>query len=297
VTTSTGPPRAAEAALTSSDWVLLALPGVIWGSSFYFIAEALESFEPALIAPARLLLGFLTLLAFPAARTPVERRDLGAIALLGVLWMAVPLSLFSFAEEHVTSSVTGMLNGATPLFVAAVASWIAGHLPPRTQIVGLLVGFGGVVLIALPSLGAGSSSALGVALILLALCCYGVSLNLAVPLQRRYGSLPVIVRAQAVALVLTAPLGVAALPGSTFQWHSALAVLALGVLGTGAAFALAATNVGRLGSTRASVTTYLIPVVSLALGVALRSEAVAALAVVGSVIALAGAYLTNRVRR
>jgi drug/metabolite transporter (DMT)-like permease len=187
-----------------------------------------------------------------------------------------------------------MLNGATPLFVAAVASGLAHRLPPRTQLVGLLVGFVGVVLIALPSLGEGGSSVFGVGLILVALSCYGVALNVAVPLQRRHGSLPVIARAQLVALVVTAPFGVAALPASSFAWHSFLAVLALGALGTGAAFALATTNAGRLGSTRASVTTYIIPVVSLLLGVLLRDEPVAAIAVVGSAIALAGAYLTNR---
>ena len=72
--------------------------------------------------------------------------------------------------------------------------------------------------------------------------------------------------------MLTTPFGIAVLPESSFSWHSALAVLALGVLGTGAAYVLAAANVGRLGSTRASVSTYLIPVVALVLGVVLRDE-------------------------
>ena len=214
--------------------------------------------------------------------------------MLGVVWLAVPLTLFPFAEQHVSSSVTGMLNGATPLFVAIVATMIARRPPPAHQLVGLLVGLAGVVVIALPSLDKGSSSGLGVGMIFAALACYGVALNVARPLLLRYGALPVICRAQAVALVLTAPFGVAALPASSFSWHSALAVVALGVLGTGAAYVLAAMNVGRLGSTRASVTTYLIPAVALGLGVVLHDEEVAALAIVGSLMALLGAYLTNR---
>jgi drug/metabolite transporter (DMT)-like permease len=277
-----------------ADWLRLALPGVIWGSSFYFIAEGLDSFEPALITPLRVLFGLLTLLAFPASRAPIEPADRWRIALLGVVWLAVPLTLFPFAEERVSSSVTGMLNGATPLFVATVATMIARRPPPGRQLVGLLVGFAGVVVIALPSLDSGSSSALGVGMIFAALACYGVSLNMARPLLLRYGSLPVLCRAQAVALVLTAPFGIAAVPRSSFAWTSALAVLALGVLGTGAAYVLAAANVGRLGSTRASVSTYLIPVVALALGVVIRDEEVAALAIIGSLVALSGAYLTNR---
>jgi drug/metabolite transporter (DMT)-like permease len=280
-----------------ADWLRLALPGVIWGSSFYLIAEGLDSFDPALIAPLRIVFGLATLLAFPAARSPIESRDRGRIAVLGVVWLAVPLSLFAFAEERVSSSVTGMLNGATPLFVAIVATMIAKRPPPGRQLVGLLVGFAGVLLIAWPSIGDDSSSAYGVAMVFAALACYGVALNLALPLQRRYGALPIILRAQAVALVLTAPFGIAALPDSRFAWHSTVAVLALGVLGTGAAYVLTATNVGRLGSTRASVTTYVIPVVALVLGVALRDEDVAVLATVGSIVALLGAYLTNRTQR
>jgi drug/metabolite transporter (DMT)-like permease len=276
------------------DWLRLALPGVIWGSSFYLIAEGLDAFEPALITPLRVLFGFVTLLAFPAARAPIERRDRGRIALLGVVWLALPLTLFPFAEERVSSSVTGMLNGATPLFVATVATMIAKRPPPGRQLVGLFVGFAGVVVIALPSLDNGSSSALGVGMIFGALACYGVALNVARPLLMRYGALPVLCRAQAVALVLTVPFGIAVVPESSFKWHSALAVLALGVLGTGAAYVLAGANVSRLGSTRASVSTYLIPVVALALGVVLRDEKVAVLAIVGSLVALLGAYLTNR---
>ena len=138
-----------------ADWVRLALPGVIWGSSFYFIAEGLDSFEPALITPLRVLFGLLTLLAFPAARAPIDRGDRPRIAVLGVVWLAVPLTLFPFAEERVSSSVTGMLNGATPLFVATVATMLARRPPPGRQLVGLLVGFAGVVLIALPTLDEG----------------------------------------------------------------------------------------------------------------------------------------------
>jgi drug/metabolite transporter (DMT)-like permease len=105
-----------------SDWLLLLMPGLIWGSSFFFIAEGLDAFQPALITPLRVLFGFLALVALPQSRKHIPRKDLPAIALLGVFWMVIPLSLFPFAEQHVSSSVTGMLNGATPLFVVTVAS-------------------------------------------------------------------------------------------------------------------------------------------------------------------------------
>jgi drug/metabolite transporter (DMT)-like permease len=97
--------------------------------------------------------------------------------------------------------------------------------------------------------------------------------------------------------VATAPLGILGLGDSVFVWRSALAVVALGSLGTGLAFVLMASNAGSYGSTRASSTTYLIPGVALALGLVFRAESVALLAIIGSVVALAGAYLVNTVVR
>jgi drug/metabolite transporter (DMT)-like permease len=276
------------------DWLLLCLPGVLWGTSFYFIAEGLEAFPAALITPMRVGIGFAVLSLVPASRRPVPRADWGRIALLGVVWMAFPLTMFPYAEQHVSSSVTGMLNGATPLFVAAVASILAHRLPPRLQMLGLLVGSLGVVLIAVPTLGDGRSSAIGVLQILSALMCYGIALNLAAPLQQRHGALPVLWRSQAVALALTLPFGLVHVDEIEFAWGPLFAVIGLGVLGTSFAYVLAATNAGRLGSTRASVTTYIIPVVSLLLGALIRNEAVAALAVVGCAIALFGAWLAGR---
>ncbi len=292
--TTTAAVPGAGAPMRPWDWLLLCLPGLLWGTSFYFIAEGLEAFPAALITPMRVGIGFAVLAAFPAARRSVPRADWGRIALLGVVWMAFPLTMFPYAEQHVSSSVTGMLNGATPLFVAAVASIIAHRLPPRMQMLGLLVGSLGVVLIALPTLGEGRSSAVGVAQILAALSCYGIALNLAVPLQQRHGALPVLWRSQAVALALTLPFGLTHLDEIEFAWGPLFAVIALGVLGTSFAYVLAATNAGRLGSTRASVTTYIIPVVSLLLGALIRDEAVAVLAVAGCAVALLGAWLAGR---
>lgn len=286
----------AHAALTPLDWARWAVPGLVWGTSFFFIAEGLEAFPAALITPLRILFGFLTLACFPAARQGrIERQDRGRVALLGVIWMAIPLSLFPFAEQHVSSSVTGMLNGATPIFVTTVAAFLAHAMPARRQIIGLVIGFLGVVLIALPS-GGGDSSWLGIALIFVALAFYGFALNLAVPLQQRYGGLPVIWRAQGVALVLTAPMGLATVGDVHFTWAAFAAMLALGCVGTALAYVAMASNAGRLGSSRASASIYLIPVVSLLLGALVRHEHVELLSIVGSAVALFGAYLATSTR-
>ena len=286
---------ATSAAVTSpTDWLRLALPGLVWGTSFYFIAEGLRSFDPTLITPMRVGFGFITLSCFRAARSPIRREDRSRVVLLGLIWMAIPLTLFPFAEQRVSSSVTGMLNGATPLFVASVASLLSRHLPPRRQLLGLSIGFLGVVLIAVPTLTEGRSSLIGVAMIVAALCCYGFALNLAAPLQQRNGALPVLWRAQLVATCATAPFAIPHIGDADVHVGPLLAVVALGVLGTALAFVAAAHNAGRFGSTRASVTAYLIPVVALGLGAIVRDEAVAGLAVIGSAVAVLGAYLAGR---
>ncbi len=280
--------------LAVGDWVALALPGLIWGSSFYLIAEGLESFEPFLVTWLRIVFGLLVVASVPETRQPVPASARPRLVLLGVVWIAVPLSLFPFAEERVSSSVTGMLNGATPIFTALVAALIVRRLPPQRQMLGLAIGLVGIVLIAAPSWSdEGRSSAAGVVMILIALACYGVALNIAGPMQRQFGALPVIGRILLVATVLIAPFGIAAIDGSEFSWRSALAVAALGALGTGLAYVLMASNAGRYGGTRAASTTYLIPGVSVLLGISFRGESVEWIALAGCVVALAGAYLVN----
>lgn len=283
---------------TPADWGLLLIPSVIWGGSFLLIAEGLESFEPGVVTLLRIVFGFAALTVLPASRaTAVDRDDWPRIALVGVVWIAFPMTMFPLAEQWISSSVTGMLNGSMPLFSAAVAALLLRRPPGRYQLVGLAVGFAGVVAISLPSLQGGSRTALGAGLVVLAMCSYGFATNLVVPLQQRYGTIPVIWRAQAVAIVLTAPFGVAGLGGSSFAWRPFLAVLVLGAVGTGLAFIAAGTLMGRVGATRGSVLAYLIPVVALVLGVAFRNESVEVIALVGLVLVLVGAFLTTRAGR
>ena len=280
----------------AADWVLLVVPGVIWGASFLFIAEGMRAIGPSGVAFVRILVGFATLSLFRAARRPVMRSDWAGVVWLGVLWLAFPLSMFPFAEQHVSSALTGMLNGANPLFTAIVAAAIVRRVPSRRVLAGLAVGMAGAILMALPTLGEGHSSAAGVGMILAALVSYGFALNIASPLQQRNGALPVIWRAQIVALILTAPLGVPDLFAGHWMPGPMVALLALGALGTGLAHVVMSVAAGKLGATRASGTTFLIPAVALVLGVVVRNEKVALLSVLGSVVCVGGAWIMRRAR-
>jgi drug/metabolite transporter (DMT)-like permease len=281
-------------AFGAQEWLLLSGIALIWGSSFLFIDLGLETFRPGMVALARLVLGVATLALVPAAHRHLDRADLPRVALLGFIWAGLPLLLFPVAQQWIDSSVAGMLNGAVPLFGAAWAVLLLRRPLGRLQALGLLVGFAGVVAISWPQVQGSRATTLGAALVLVAVACYGLAVNLAVPLQQRYGALPVLLRAQFAALALLAPFGLWSLPGSRLAWGPALAMLPLGILGTGLAFVLMTTLVGRVGGPRGAVATYFIPVVAIALGVAFLGERVAPAALLGTALVLVGAWLTSR---
>src|ERR671910_1747852 len=197
------------------EWGLLAAVASIWGSSFLWIEVGLEALQPTVVTLCRVALGVLALaLVTRARRTKIARADWPRVVLLAIVWMAVPLTLFPVAQRWIDSSLAGMLNGAVPLTSAFVAVLLVRTLPGRVQAAGLVVGFAGVVTIAWPELGTVDTTALGVALVIVAVFCYGIGANVAVPLQQRYGALPVLMRALVVSLVLVPPAGVAGIPGS-----------------------------------------------------------------------------------
>ncbi len=276
------------------EWLLMAGTAIMWGSSFLWIAEALETIEPATVTLGRLVLGAVALGASRRARAPVDRIDRSRIALLGIVWMAVPLLLFPIAQQWVDSSIAGMVNGGVPLFAAVIAALLLRRLPGRVQSVGLVLGFVGVVLVALPSVTDADGSPLGVGLIVIATVMYGLAVNLSVPLTQRYGALPVLWRAQLTAIVVTAPFGIVGLADSSWAWSGAVAMLLLGVLSTGLAFVAMAELGRRVGPTRGAIGIYFIPVVAMVLGVVFRSETLAGAAIAGTAFIIIGAWLNSR---
>lgn len=277
-----------------TEWGLLAAIASIWGSSFFFIAVGLEAFSPGVITMARAVLGVATLAVFSRARVPIAREDQARVALLGVIWIALPLVIFPVAQQWIDSSVAGMLNGAMPVVAALWATMLLRKLPGTRQLIGIAIGFLGVIAIFLPEVRESSATALGAALVMVAVVLYALSANLAVPLQQRYGALPVLLRAQIASLVIVVPIGVAQLPSSTWAWDAALAMIPLGVLGTGLAFVFMATLVGRAGAPRGSIAIYFVPIVAVVLGVVILGEDVAGIAIVGVILVILGAWITSR---
>jgi len=285
------------AAFSGSDWAVFSAIGVIWGASFLFIAIGLESLEPGVITSLRVSLGAVTLGLLPGSRMRLQAEDRTRMLALSVVWVGVPFTLFPLAEQHINSAVAGLLNGAVPMFTAMFAVLFFNRRTNGPQLLGLAVGFVGVVLISLPSLSESSSQAFGVLLVLLATFCYGLATNLAAPLQHRYGSRPVMARMLALATVWTLPFGAYGLPASSVELVPLAAVAVLGVIGTGVAYLLMGSLISRVGPTRASIVTYMIPGVSLILGVAFKDDHVAALALGGVILVVGGAILASRQER
>lgn len=288
------PPRATGAAFTPVDWGLFSAIAGIWGASFLFIAIGLESFSPGVVTLLRVGLGALILNLLPGPQMRVAREDRARVVALSVLWVGIPFTLFPIAEQHISSAVTGLLNGAMPIFTAVFAALFFHTRTGGRQLLGVAIGFIGVVAISLPSAAEGGTEAWGVALVLLATLCYGLAINIAAPLQARYGSRPLMARMLALATLWTLPYGLVGVPSSSLALAPVVAVAVLGLVGTGLAFLIMGALVGRIGSTRASFITYLIPVVALVLGVVVQHDQVAPLAVAGVALVIGGAILASR---
>ena len=177
--------------------------------------------------------------------------------------------------------------------MALIATAVTRVRPHGALLGGLVLGFVGVVMLSLPSLGEGSSQARGVLMVLFATVCYGAAINVAGPLQHRYGAVTLMTPILTLASLML-------IPGSLRNWNDnewtvpvLAAVLVLGVFGTGVAYWIMATLVGRVGPVPASFITYLIPVVSLILGVVLRNDRVALLSLLGAVLTTVGALLAS----
>jgi len=277
-----------------TEWGLTLVIGLIWGSAFLWIALGVEHLSPGIVAFGRMALGAAALAAFPRARRRIAREDWGRIIAVALVGNAAPALLFAIAETELDSAVAGMITSGTPILSLVVASLLMRSLPGRAQTIGIGLGFVGIVLMTVPSLRGAEAAPVGVGLVFLATVGYGISGNLLVPLQQRYGGPATILWALIISAVVLAPFALGTISESEFTTSAVLAVIILGVIGTGVARSLAATLGGRAGAPRMSTTTYLIPVVAITLGIAFRDETIAPVAIGGVFIVLLGAYVASR---
>lgn len=286
---------------SAQDWLLFVALGFFWGSSYLFIKIGVDAgLQPFSLVTLRLFIGLLLLVAVVAvARERLPRRPAmyGHLLVIGIFSVALPFSLITWAEQSVDSTLAAVINGGVPLFTIVIAASVLpdeGFTAPR--IVGLLVGFAGVAILVGfdPGVLAGTS-------VVPALALVGSTLSYAVGAvyARRFlhGLRPMITATFEVtfALVIVAVLAVTVgggitLPGSV---DALVAVLWLGLLGSGLAFLVFFRLLGRWGATRTSMVAYLLPVFGLALGAIVLGEPLDIRLIAGTALVVAGIALVN----
>ena len=289
--TSEGSSREAFAAV---DWAMLATVAGFWGASFLLMAIALDHFAPGLTVTLRLSFSIGVLLMIPQARRRIAWSDWPQTIMIGLVWMVISYVSQALAQARIDSALAGMLSGAVPIYGALFAAILLRRLPGRWQGAGLLLGFGGIALMALPNALEASGTAEGVGFIVAGSMGFALATSLVIPLQHRYGAPAVILNAQLVGLVVTLPYGVLGALDSTWNLGSFAAMATMGSVQSGIAVVVMSVLVGRVGATRGGVTMYFVPLVAITLGVTVRDDSVKTLALAGIVLVLIGAYLTTR---
>jgi drug/metabolite transporter (DMT)-like permease len=277
-----------------------ALLALFWGSTFLFIKIGDEALAPIQVSLGRLLIGTTTLLAILAVRgerLPAGWRLWGQLAIAGLLLNVIPFTLFAYGERHVSSLLAGIWNATVPLFTLPIAiAWIADEHATARRLLGLAVGFAGVLIVLGAWRGVGGASLAGNLLCLGAAASYGVGF----PYTRRYlarrpeGPLAL---ASAQLICATVEIAILALlftqvPHGLAAKH-VLSVLALGVFGTGLTFVLNYSIIRDVGATVASTVAYVMPIVSTALGVIALGEPLRWYEPVGAAVIVAGAFLAQ----
>jgi len=292
---STSPaPSETHVRFAGLDWLLSIGMALTWGSSFILIDVAIDHFHVAVVPLGRTAFGALALIVLPRARQRIDRSDYPVLLVLGGTWMAFPFLLYPLAEQTVSSSITGMMNGALPVVVAVVTAIWTSTMPSSRRVLAIAVGFTGILLIALPSIDSGdAASPQGIGFLLLALVSYAVSTNLARPLQAKYSPASLMLHVELVACILSLPYGLYGISQSNFAWSSLMALVALGALGTGYAFTLFSVLLKRTGIARSMIPTYFTPVVGTILGVGLNNEPLVWLSVLGMGVVVVAAWLTS----
>jgi len=283
------------------DWLLFILLGFMWGSSYLFIKIGVDQgLPPFTLITLRLAIGFALLASVVAyAREPLPReaRMYGHLLVMGVVNIAVPFALITFAEQAVDSSLASVINSAVPLFVIVVAAiFLKGETITVNRVVGLAIGFVGVaILVGFDVQDLGSANALGeLALVgsTISYACGAVytkahihGLRPMIPAVFQVGFALVIVTV--LAFVFERPLGV------SFTPESIVAVVWLGLLGSGLAYLVFFRILGRWGATRTSLVAYLLPVYGIALGALVLREPIAASTLVGAGLVIGGIAVVN----
>lgn len=276
---------------------------VMWGSSFFWIKLGLHAFSPVQLVLARVVLGaaVLTVICYAQRDSlPANRRLWGLIAIAAFFHNALPFLLFAIGEQTVDSGITGVLNATTPLWaLLAAVLFRQDRRVTGVRLAGLVLGLGGIVLIFAPWHASGLLS-WGALACLVASASYGFVFVYEGRYLANTGVSPIALSGAQMILasgftLLALPVG--GLTPITLDPGALIAVVILGVFGTGIAFAMNYRLLETEGAVATSTVGYLLPIVSVLLGTVFLDEQLNLRVIAGMLVVLGGVALTRVHRR
>ncbi len=280
-------------------WFVFLLLGAIWSSSFMWIKLAVQEVGPITLVAFRVLFGLLfgiVVIVFQRVSLRRSFKEWTPLLLLGVTNVAIPFFLISWGEQSIDSAVAAILDATVPLFTILIAHYLL-HDDKMTvpKVVGLLIGFAGVVILMSKDIGASFGSVLGQLAVVLACVFYAGSSVFA---RKTTEDTPGILRSAGPLLSATAimwlttflierPLKV---PHLGITW---IALLFLGIFGSGLAFVLSYYLLHEIGPTRTSMVTYLFPIGGVILGVIFLNEKLSWQLLAGTILVIASLAVVN----
>ena len=283
------------------DIIELTVLGTLWGGSFLFMRMAAPEFGPIALMAMRVLIATLFLLPFLLRAGLVSQllEHAPGLLVVGCINSAIPFCLFAFATLSLSAGFTGVINAVAPLFTAIVAFVWLGERLSRLAVVGLAVGFAGVVLLVSDKLDFdGGAATIGILAAMLASLSYGIAANYTRVKFTGVGSLELATGSQLAASILLLPLCFWFWPDTTPSTSSWVAVLVLGVVCTGVAYILFFRLIARLGPSKAITVTFLVPLTAMIFGALFLDETITLEMLLGCGLILLGTALaTGLVRR
>jgi len=281
--------------MTPRGWILFAAVSVVWGVPYMFIKIAVDDdLSPGFVAWSRVALAALVLLPIAWRSGALRGLPLRWLTAFALFEITIPFPLIAFGEQRVSSSLAAILIAAVPLVVAFLAlRFDKGEQPTRSRFVGMLIGLGGVVALVGIDIGGQGSELVGAAAVLTA--TFGYATGPLIVKRHLSGADPLgpVAGALGIASIMLLPFAIGGRPTETPTDEALASVAVLGLICTAFAFLIFFRLIAEIGPSRATIITYVNPVVALALGVAILNEQVTTGAVAGLLLILAGSWLST----
>lgn len=288
--------RCEHGAVSRRAWIAFATCSVLWGIPYFLIKIAVEDHSPFFVAWARVALGAAILLpiAWRLGAFRGLRRRWRVVLVFAVIEITIPFTLIPVGEQYIASSLAAILIAAVPLTIALMTiRFIPSEAVRGLRFAGLLVGLVGVVLLVGIEVAGQPRELLGAASMLVATVGYAAGPMLIRMKMSDLHPMGPVAAALGIAALLLTPAGIATLPAKAPDGDVIAALAVLGVACTAVALAVMFWLVAEAGPSKASIITYVNPVIAVALGVAFLDESLGAASVAGLLLILAGSWFAT----